>query len=52
MEPSWKDSDTKEKYRSAFFDLTVALDSAVLHFSVNYKGEQVAYTEANYKEDL
>lgn len=49
--PSYKDPVTKEKWKDAFFDLYVKLNTGCLEFSVKYKGEQVAFTEANYKED-
>ncbi|KAL1794655.1 hypothetical protein ACET3X_006471 [Alternaria dauci] len=51
LEYSWKDKETRKKYRTATFDLTVTLNSATLQFMVAYKEKQVAYTEAKYKED-
>lgn len=50
--PSYKDPVTKEKWKDAYFDLYVKLNTGCLEFSVKYKGEQVAFTEANYKEDF
>lgn len=50
MEASYKDPVTKQKWRDATFDLEITLDSAILHFTVFYKGNQVAYTKADYKD--
>ncbi|KAH7125733.1 hypothetical protein B0J11DRAFT_506551 [Dendryphion nanum] len=52
QESSYRDPNTHQKWRSATFDLVIALDSATLHFIVKYKNEPVAYTEAKYKEDF
>lgn len=51
-EASYRDPNTKEKWRDATFDLYIGLDNATLHFFVAYKGEPVAYTEAKYKEEF
>ena len=50
-EASYRDPNTKEKWRDAAFDLYIRLDSATLHFFVFYKVEAVAYTEVQYRED-
>lgn len=49
-ESSYKSPVTREKWRDATFDLWIRLDSATLKFYVKYKGEQVAYINAKYKE--
>jgi hypothetical protein len=51
-EQSYRSAVTKEKWRDANFDFLIGLDSATLHFIVEYKGEPVAYTEAKYKEQF
>ncbi|KAF2200940.1 actin-like ATPase domain-containing protein [Delitschia confertaspora ATCC 74209] len=50
LERSYRDPQTKQKWRDATFDLLVLLDSAKLHFLVAYKDEPVAYTDADYRE--
>ncbi|KAL8798869.1 MAG: hypothetical protein Q9182_006325 [Xanthomendoza sp. 2 TL-2023] len=51
MESSYKDPVTKQKWRDATFDLEIRLDSAMLHFTVSYRGNQVAYTQADYNDE-
>ncbi|KAF2264554.1 hypothetical protein CC78DRAFT_463345, partial [Lojkania enalia] len=49
---SYKDPKDGEKWRIVPFNLYVEFGSATLQFSVFYRDEPVAYTEAKYKEDL
>ncbi|KAF2815177.1 uncharacterized protein BDZ99DRAFT_408930 [Mytilinidion resinicola] len=51
-EKSFRNPETKQKYRAATFHLVVRLDTAKLQFRVFYKDKPVAFTEADYKEDL
>lgn len=51
-EKSFKDKTTGQKWRRATFDFCIRLNNTTLEFFVTYKGEQVASTEANYKEDF
>lgn len=51
-ESSYRDPNTDIKWRDATFDMKLKPDSAMLHFEVHYKGKQVAYTTADYKEEL
>jgi hypothetical protein len=51
-ERSFKDQTTRQKWRTATFDFCIRLDNTTLEYFVTYKGEQVAHTEAKYKEDF
>lgn len=50
-ETSYKNPDTKEKWRDAETDLQLVFGSASIAFSVHYKNQRVAYTRANYADD-
>ncbi|KAH8690418.1 hypothetical protein GQ44DRAFT_833025 [Phaeosphaeriaceae sp. PMI808] len=52
QEDSYKDPRHGKKWRDVPFDLQIELGSANLHFSVLYREEPVAYTEAKYKEEF
>jgi hypothetical protein len=52
VERSFKDKSTRQKWRSALFDFYIRLENTTLEYFVMYKGEQVAHTEAKYKEDF
>lgn len=47
-EKSYYDPVTKQKWRAAHFKIKIAMESPLLRFMVEYKGETVAYTEASY----
>lgn len=47
-EKSYYDAVTKKKWRAAHFKIKIAMESPLLRFMVEYKGETVAYTEASY----
>lgn len=51
QETSYKNPDTKKKWRDASFNFQFAPGSASIAFSVYYKNQRVAYTRANYADD-
>ncbi|KAF2624867.1 actin-like ATPase domain-containing protein [Macroventuria anomochaeta] len=52
QEPIYKSPLTGERWRDSTFDLWIRLDQTTLEFSVKYKDEKVAWTEAKYKENF
>jgi hypothetical protein len=51
-EKGYRDPATKQKWRDVTFDLTLRLESANMQFKVLYKDKPVAFTTADYKEEL
>lgn len=51
-EESIKSAVTKEKYRTARFQISITLRSADLEFAVSYRGAELGRVQADYAENL
>ena len=52
VEQSFKSAITKEKYRTATFQVSITPRSAALEFVVHYQGKELARVHADYAENL
>ena len=51
-EQSFKGAVTREKYRTATFQVSIILGNADLEFAVSYRGEELGRVQADYVENL
>ena len=52
IESSFKSAVTRQKYRTATFDISIMPRSADLDFVVNYMGAELARVQVDYAENL